>query len=139
MAVALGSSVAGAALLSGCAAPLTRRPPTEPIVEGEAGSWAMVMHTPGVASAFADVDPRRLTEFSRNDRSLSVRTFGPVTASGQWPEPSRASLSSPRRVYLNPRADTVLFFESDASDGRPWRSFYGRSGYPVDGAWGGWR
>ncbi|MBY0311275.1 MAG: hypothetical protein K2W85_04335 [Phycisphaerales bacterium] len=135
----IATAVACATLLSACGAPLARRPATEPIVEGEAGSWSLVMNSPSVAMALADIEPRRLPEYSRNDRALNVRTFGPLTASNQWPEPQRPSLAFSRRVYLNPRADTVLFFETEPRGYRGSRSNYGPSGYPGDGAWGGWR
>lgn len=127
----LACILAGAAMLTGCAAPLTRRPPTEPVVEGEAGSWAMVFPSSRVALAMVDVDPRGLPEYSRNDRALNVRTFGPLTASTQWPDPQRPSLAFPRRVYLNPRADTILFFENEP---RGYRS--SRSDYDTGGYWG---
>lgn len=85
-----------------------------------------------------DVDARQLAEYSRNDAALGYRNVGPVMASGEWPERERASLAYPRRVYLDPRADQLLFFENESR-------YRGAGSYrsvpvgPGDGLWGFWR
>jgi hypothetical protein len=108
-------------------------------VQGHAGgSWSLVFNGPTVNRALAGTEPREFAEYSRNDGALSYRNDGPLLASSEWPERERASLAYSRRVYLDPRADQLLFFENESK-------YRGSSGYrsapvvPGDGLWGFWR
>lgn len=98
--------VLGLAVLAGCQARVARRQ-TEPTL-GHAGSaWEAAL--PAAMLARSPQDPRALPEFSRNDASLNPRHAQPVLATGQWPESPRPDLSHTRRLYLNPRADVILY------------------------------
>jgi hypothetical protein len=133
--------------VGGCAAPLERRGPTEEAMVGDGGGgWGLVFDSPQTAGVLAGMDRRGLAEFSRSDGRLGVRSSGPLLASGQWPEPDRASLAYPRRVSLPTRAETLLFFEGQTErwgyrgeGAGAWRGA-GRGGYVDDaGTWGFWR
>ncbi len=100
------------------------------------GSWGLVFNSPTVNRAHAGTDAREFAEYSRNDAALGYRDQGPVMASSEWPERERASLAYPRRVYLDPRADQLLFFEHESR----YRGSYRYAPVaPGDGLWGFWR
>jgi hypothetical protein len=146
---ALAAALALAALAGACAAPLERRP--EPLardsggepLEGAGGSWAAVLHTPGVARITQYADLTTLPEYARNDAALGNSPRGPLLATAQWPEPARPDLAYPRRVFLDPRPDAITFFQAGPTSYAPYRTYPGAPNYVVPGdgggAWGFWR
>lgn len=123
-------------MLTGCAAELERRPDTAAVVGNQARSWELVFASPTTVAYHDQLDPRALPEYARADARLNARPNTPLLASNQWPEPDRPSLRYPRRVWIDTRPESILFFES--------RSEVFRGGaYPYDGhrghgAWGFW-
>jgi hypothetical protein len=102
------------------------------------GSWSLVFNSPSVNRAMAATEPREFAEYSRNDAALSVHDNGPVLATREWPERERPDLAYPRRVFLDPRADQLLFFDYESR----YRAYRGYRSVPVspgDGTWGFWR
>ena len=110
--------------------------PNQPSQAG--GSWSLVFNSPTVNRAVNGVDPRAFPEYARNDASLTYRNDGPVLAGSEWPQRERPDLAYARRVYLDPRADQLLFFDYESR----YRAVGGYRSVPVspgDGLWGFWR
>jgi hypothetical protein len=138
--------VLGVALLSGCAANLERRPRSEAFAGNQAGSWELVFPSPTTIAYAGDADPRTLPEYSRADSRLNTRPNTPLLASNQWPEPDRPSLRYQRRIYIDPRPENLLFFETRSDYYGPRSGYYtGNTTYynydaaPAQGTWGFWR
>jgi hypothetical protein len=109
------TAAAAAALLGGCASSTPHeQTPRATTVDAAGRSWAVVFPMPEVADRQGGVDAAAFPEYARRDDLMVIRPIGPLLASEQWPVAERDSLSNPRRVYINTRADELLFFERDS-------------------------
>lgn len=99
------------ALLAGCShGRLVRR--SEPRIEHPSSNApaAIVFSDPALALP-PELDPN----FARRDPSLSPLYVAALQARDQWPEPERPSLRDTRRLQLNARPDTYLYFDGGDS------------------------
>lgn len=105
------SGVAACLVIAGCQARVAQRV-REPEGGRQGGAWEAVVASAFVNQRLAGQDPRSAPEFARADARLSTAD-GPILATREWPEPARASLDRPRRIYLPTRAENLLYFEQE--------------------------
>lgn len=95
-------------------------------VGNQASSAELVFASPSVTRRMlaSGQDEQSSWEFARSDAALNMRTDGPMLATNQWPEPERASLLYPRRIWIDTRANTLTYFPtaSEAVGAWRWRS-----------------
>ncbi|MCC7389732.1 MAG: hypothetical protein IT431_13295 [Phycisphaerales bacterium] len=96
-----------AALLAGCEGPRAAR-----VVPAAGGTWEAVLPGARVAELGAD---RGQTGWpaQRNDGQLNPRSFGPVLATGAWPEPERPSVRRPVFVRTPRQAESYLYYRTE--------------------------
>lgn len=103
------------AALAACQARVHERP-RQPRLGEQGAAWESVFATPFVQQRLGD-DQSQYPEHARADAALAHRPPQPILATREWPEPQRPSLTRPRRVYLQTRPETLLFFEPDPGAG----------------------
>ncbi len=102
----LGPALIG---LSGCSAPVERRPLADAYV-GEAGaSWATVLPTPEVIAMAGEGRPENSPDFARRDYALGIASADNLPP-GSWPDDTRPSLDRQRRITLSTQSQTVIYF-----------------------------
>ncbi len=96
-----------------------RRASLSPSGAGE--SWHAVLPSP-VVTAYDEIGPHDLA-YSRRDSELAIRSEATVNGvADSWPSPERPSLSQTRRLYLNNRPETVVYFR-DSYQLRTYRTY----------------
>ncbi len=77
-----------AAMAGGCATPVKPNPPhvARPI---DPGPLVFPTDTVLAFERASSTQPYEWFEYSRNNREVSARTFGPLLATNQWPVPPR--------------------------------------------------
>lgn len=129
MGVALGAACAvSCALLSGCGSTVAHRreramgpevvsaTPAEVTGSGSGSaagsSWDVVL-APESASDGDLVWPGD-GAYARRDAELAMRIEGPIDGvSSSWPQPDRPSLDQTQRLFLNRRAEDVVYFRRE--------------------------
>ncbi len=96
-----------AALLAGCEGPRAAR-----VGPAAGGTWEAVLPGARVAELGADQGqagwPAR-----RNDSQLNPRSFDPVLATGEWPEPERPTVRRPVFVHTPRQAESYLYYRTE--------------------------
>lgn len=86
-----------------------------------ADSWHVVLPSP-VTHEYAEIQPGD-EAYARRDTALALRPDPIVDGvAASWPSPERPSLSETRRLYLNNRPETVVYFRS-AHERRTYRTY----------------
>lgn len=92
-------------------------------VGNQASSAELVFASPSVTRHMlaSGQDEQSSWEFARADGALNMRSDGPMLATNQWPEPERASLLYPRRIWIDTRANTLTYFPTASEAVGAWR------------------
>ena len=111
-----------AAFIGGCTSDVEHYYARSPMIGNQGSSWEAVLPTPFVSGSPSYADASMYPEFSRYDEALNNRPPIAQLASNQWPEAPRPDLAFPRYIDLQPRARTLLWFESTGSYTPYWYS-----------------
>lgn len=90
----------------GCSSPVARRVEPRFRLHGSEAPAAIVFSDPG-SPELATIGP----ELARLDGTLSPRIASAQHAIDAWPEPARPSLRHTRRILVNQRPDTFIYFD----------------------------
>lgn len=86
-----------------------------------ADSWHIVLPSP-VTPEHAEIQPGD-EAYARRDTALALRPDPIVDGvAASWPSPERPSLAETRRLYLNNRPETVVYFRG-AHERRTYRTY----------------
>lgn len=124
-ALVCGSAAAGLLVIAGCAGGVAERSRGES-VGNQGGSGELVFDSPDMTQALAGWDPTEGWEYARRDESMNIQTAAAVTASDEWPEPSRPDLDDWRMIWFSRRPEAFTYFGSG-----PGRAPYYRSYAPA--------
>lgn len=88
---------------------------------GAGDSWHAVLPSP-IVSASDEIGQGDLA-YARRDDALALRADAPLNGVAEsWPSPERPSLAQTRRLYLNNRPETVVYFR-DSDRRRTYRAY----------------
>ena len=120
---ALGGSLSGC----GSAVPVRRESAMPAATDGATGAgstWSTVLASEHASET--DLVWPGDGAYARRDAQLALRIDSPVDGvASSWPEPARMSLDDARRLYLNRRAESMLYFhDRHHGHGHTYRSRY---------------
>lgn len=110
-----------AAFANGCGSSVPHRRASLAPAGSAADSWHVVLPSP-VTPEYAEIQPGDAA-YGRRDATLAIRPDPVVDGvAASWPSPERPSLSETRRLYLNNRPETVVYFRG-AQERRTYRTY----------------
>lgn len=108
-------------LAGGCGSAVPHRRASLGPAGTAANSWHVVLPSP-VTSEYGEIQPGDAA-YARRDMALALRPeLGVDGVADSWPSPERPSLSETRRLYLNSRPETMVYFRS-SNQRRTYRTY----------------